>query len=162
MSTGLTERIQTGVEWTASLLFGGAVGYAVYVGLDGMVSLPELAVFAVAGGIAAHFLCGLGLKANALGAPQFAVRAFDVRDIETTEPDELLLTEADRLGDELVLTDSDLLMSELLLTEVVEPPAQAGDMLILDDVLAELGPESRVVRLFDRKAMPTPAIPSSP
>jgi hypothetical protein len=27
---------------------------------------------------------------------------------------------------------------------------------VLDDILAEIGPEARVVRLFDRKAMPTP------
>ena len=29
-------------------------------------------------------------------------------------------------------------------------------MTVLDDILAELGPDSRVVRLFDRSAMPTP------
>jgi hypothetical protein len=28
--------------------------------------------------------------------------------------------------------------------------------LVLDDILAEIGPDSRVVRLFDRKAMPPP------
>ena len=33
----------------------------------------------------------------------------------------------------------------------------ADDALLLDDILAEIGPDSRVVRLFDRDAMPTPA-----
>jgi hypothetical protein len=31
-----------------------------------------------------------------------------------------------------------------------------GDELILDDILAEIGPDSRVVRLFDPSAAPTP------
>jgi hypothetical protein len=30
------------------------------------------------------------------------------------------------------------------------------DLLVLDDVLSEIGPDSRVVRLFDPAAMPTP------
>jgi len=45
---------------------------------------------------------------------------------------------------------------ELLLTERHEPPVAEEEPLLLDDVLAEMGPDSRVVRLFDRKAMPTP------
>ena len=48
--------------------------------------------------------------------------------------DELLLTDADRLDETLV----------------------GGDELVLDDVLASLGEGSRVVRLFDPSAMPTP------
>jgi hypothetical protein len=37
-------------------------------------------------------------------------------------------------------------------------PARAAEEepLLLDDILAELGPDSRVVRLFDPEAMPTP------
>ncbi|MFL6728609.1 MAG: hypothetical protein ACJ8E3_06195 [Sphingomicrobium sp.] len=49
--------------------------------------------------------------------------------------------------DELVLTDSDRLDRE------ANEPA---DELLLDDVLAKLEDFSRVVRLFDRSAMPTP------
>jgi hypothetical protein len=47
--------------------------------------------------------------------------------------------------------------TELLLTERFEPPSSPADddTLLLDDILAELGPDSRVVRLFDRAAMPT-------
>ena len=46
---------------------------------------------------------------------------------------------------------------ELLLTETWhEPPPAEAEPLVLDDILAELGPDSRVVRLFDPAAMPTP------
>lgn len=42
--------------------------------------------------------------------------------------------------------------------QTVQHPAPAGSPeLLLDDVLAELEPDSRVVRLFDPAAMPTPA-----
>jgi len=66
------------------------------------------------------------------------------------DPSELLLTKADQVDrpfdDELILTDADRLVA-------ASPEAQP---LLLDDILTELGPQSRVVRLFDPKAMPTP------
>jgi hypothetical protein len=73
---------------------------------------------------------------------------------EPQRPDELFLTDADRLQPckahdlgELLLTDSDRF----------DPASHdAPDELVLEDILAELGPESRVVRLFDPAAMPTP------
>jgi hypothetical protein len=48
---------------------------------------------------------------------------------------------------------------ELVLTEemIIERPAAGpGEELVLDDVLAEIEPDSRVVRLFDPRQMPTP------
>jgi hypothetical protein len=60
-----------------------------------------------------------------------------------TEPVELLLTDPV----ELILTDAD---------RVPTAPTHAPEELMLDDILAELGPDSRVVRLFDPAAMPTP------
>ena len=52
-----------------------------------------------------------------------------------------MLTEGDRLdGGELLLTEAD---------EVSQPAPE------LDDIFAELGPDSRVVRLFDPRTMPT-------
>jgi hypothetical protein len=45
----------------------------------------------------------------------------------------------------------------LLLTEVHQPATEPAEPLVLDDILTELGPDSRVIRLFDRAAMPTPA-----
>jgi hypothetical protein len=62
--------------------------------------------------------------------PRLPVPVFDVREIEPVEMDELLLTDA-------------------------YVPAEAEEPLVLDDVLAELEPDSRVVRLFDPAAMPT-------
>ena len=152
MDAGLIDRIESGAERLASASFGAASGYAAYVGLGGLVSSPELAVCASAVAIVAHLLCGRTLDAVAHQGPQFKFRAFDVRQIETLDQsDELLLTEDDQVSDELVLAQADRLRSlgELVLGD-------ADRLLVLDDVLAEIGPESRVVRLFDRKAMPTP------
>jgi hypothetical protein len=66
--------------------------------------------------------------------------SFTPLDLELEDPDELLLTEQV----ELLLTNSDRL----------DPPP--GDVLVLDDILAELGPGSRVVRLFDPASTPSP------
>ena len=49
---------------------------------------------------------------------------------------------------ELVLTAADRVDAE---------KAAERAPLVLDDILAEIGPDARVVRLFDRKTMPTPA-----
>jgi hypothetical protein len=142
MNAGTINRIETNVERGSAGLFGVSVGYAGYVGLGAIVSPPELFICAAAGAILAHLLCSSALQAVAHGARQFKVPVFDVGDIETID-DELLLTDADRIApDELVLTDADRL--------------NGGGALVLDDILAEIGPDSRVVRLFDRSAMPTP------
>lgn len=148
MDAGLIERIETGAERFASAAFGGASGYAAYSVLGGVVGLPELAVCAGAAALGAHLLCGRALRAFARQGPQFKVRAFNLREIEELS-DELLLT--DRFTDELVLTDADRVGApdELVLSD-------SDRLLVLDDVLKQIGPDSRVVRLFDHKAMPTP------
>ena len=133
-------RLELIVERGAAALFGGAVGFALFVGLWGSVGQPERAICAAAGAILANLLCTRALQAWAAAGPQFKVPAFAEAPIETQ--DELLLTHADIIYPELVLTDADRLPAE-------EP-------LELDDILAELGPDSRVVRLFDPAAMPTP------
>jgi hypothetical protein len=46
-------------------------------------------------------------------------------------------------------------LDELLLTDFVRPAQASEDALVLDDMLAKPGPDSRVVRLFDPAAMPT-------
>ena len=70
MNTGLIDRVQTSVEWTASLLFGGAVAYAAYIGLKVAISLHALAVLEAASGMVAHLVCIRDLKANARVPPQ--------------------------------------------------------------------------------------------
>jgi hypothetical protein len=98
------------------------------------------------------------LPAFALPAIEDAIVADHIDDFWVVEPrpaDELLLT--DRIvPDELLLTEADQVCGdELLLTERFQPVG--ADELVLDDILAELTPDSRVVRLFDPAAMPTPA-----
>ena len=140
MNAGTLNRIENAAEAGAAALFAAAVGLAAYVGLTGVITQPELAICTAAAAIGANLLCMRALQAWAASAPAFRLAAFAPATLDTT--DELLLTEADRMPSELVLTDADRLLSE-------EP-------LVLDDILAELGPDSRVVRLFDRSAMPTP------
>jgi hypothetical protein len=146
MNAGLIDHMETSAERAASALFGAAVGYAAYAGLSGMVSLPELAICAAAAAIVGHLVSSRVLQATATRASHFKVPVFSPEEIESWQYEELLLGDADRLGPvgELVLTDADQL------------EASPHDDLVLDDVLAELDPDSRVVRLFDRKAMPTP------
>ena len=139
------KRLELIVERGAAAIFGSAVGFAAYAGLWGFVGQPERAVCAAAAAIVANLLCTRALQAWATAGPQFAIPAFEQVAIETD--DELLLTEADMLLPELILTDADRL-----------PPQEP---LELDDILAELGPDSRVVRLFDPAKMPTPGQLSS-
>lgn len=156
MSARLTDRVETGVELAAAAMFGGAVAYAALVWLSALV--PQAWPYSLAAGILAALLCFRTMRALAGRKPRPAVSIFNVRDIEL-ELDELLLTESDRTGcAELVLTDADVIKGdELLLTDEVRAARPVANPLMLDDILAELGPDSRVVRLFDPKAMPTPA-----
>lgn len=52
-------------------------------------------------------------------------------------------------------------LTELLLTERVDEPRPGTDPLLLDDILAELGSDSRVVRLFDPASIPTAGVLSA-
>jgi hypothetical protein len=68
-----------------------------------------------------------------------------IRTIEAVALEELVLTDVDRLHPaELILTDAHRLHSE------------SDEPLVLDDILAQIDPDSRVVRLFDPSAVPTP------
>lgn len=150
MNARLIDRVETGIEATAAALFGGAVAYAVYSCLGSAALRPQ---YSAAGGIVAFLLCLRVIRAMAERKTDMPIPVFNVRDLEP-EFDELVLSDSDRLDSgELVLTDADRLDSdELLLTDAQRVPEEP---LALDDILAELGPESRVVRLFDPKSMPT-------
>ena len=133
MQAGLATKIETGVDRAAAALFAGAVGYAAYVGLAAHSVRPVLGGETAAAALLAFFLSFWLLKVVRPESRKLPVPVFDVREIEAIE------------------------CAELLLTERYEPnPALADDPLVLDDVLAELGPDSRVVRLFDPATMPTP------
>jgi hypothetical protein len=75
------------------------------------------------------------LGAVAAGSPTFLLPAFDPASLPAADPADEVLTDSDRLD---------------------RPQVADADELVLDDVLARLEDFSRVVRLFDRSAMPTP------
>jgi hypothetical protein len=156
MDAGLIGRIESGVERGASALFAAAVAYAAYRLLTATGIQPQLGFWAAGAGALAYFPCSLLLAAiNERGAhfalPDFSLPSFDFVD----PPEELLLTERLTSADELLLTERVGETHELILTD-----ADRADQapLVLDDILAELGPEARVVRLFDRRAMPQPKL----
>lgn len=143
MRGGKRERIEKAVDIGAASAVAGAVAFSVHKLLPGYVGRPYLNIVAVCLGIAVfllsfRFLRGLGSK-----APDFELRLFELPQLSFDEPDELLLTQQV----ELLLTDADR----------VKPPRSTEEELVLNDILAKLGPQSRVVRLFDPAAMPTPA-----
>ena len=166
MDARLIDRIETNVERAASALFAGAVGFAAYMMLRAWVDQSEVAACTIAAVAIAYVLSRRTLYAIANRKPRVPVPVFDLREFDSTEDGEFLLTErmhgellhteADQFDDELVLTDEERLGDELVLTEADRVEPTSGEPLVLDDILAELGPDARVVRLFDRKAMPTP------
>jgi hypothetical protein len=121
-------RVERGVEAAAAGIFAAAVAYSA----GRLLELTPLAwPLALA---AAFLLCRHALAAVGAEGRDFVLAAFDVPSIEPQAPEELLLTEADE----------------------VEASAPHTDELLLDDVLAAVGPDSRVVRLFDRRGMLSP------
>ena len=133
MDAGKVRQIETGVEASASALLAAAVGFAVYRYLEPDVVQPALGTF-VALAVAAVFgTCWHLLALVDRRPPEFAFTTFDLGAVMPMRPLELVLTDADQLY----------------------PNQAADDALVLDDVLAELGPDSRVAQLFDPNAMPT-------
>jgi len=116
--------------------------------IEWMCDLVAAALFAAAAGYVLRTLTG----SDALAASGLALAGIAcLRILRSVEPQKelapfepfdvrLLFAQAD----ELLLTDAERLRE-------VDP-----DELLLDDVLERPAPDSRVVRLFDRSAMPTP------
>jgi len=141
------QRIETMAGFCAAASLAAAVGFAVFhaVGL-----VAGVAAMVAAGGLSAlaAYPAGTTLIRMLEGAPKpFPQPIFEIANIEPVivadEPDERLLPEV--LG-ELVLTEDDRL---------------GAGPLVLDDVLREIAPDSRVVQLFDRSAMPSPTNPKA-
>ena len=118
--------------------------------IEGATSLIAAAIFAAAVAFAVNRLSGSALVVGAAAASALFIALLALRSIDPAEevfplahfaPQQLAFEELE----ELILTDADRLSVE-----------QASDELVLDDVLGKLGEESRVVRLFDVSAMPTP------
>lgn len=153
MNAGLVKRIETGVERSASALFGVAVGYAAYgISVAGGMD-PQVAIGAGGAGALAYLPCSRLLRVVGARRAGFAVSDFQVRDAEFAEPTNELLLDEQVLPQELLLTDR-AHPDELLLTDSDRVDGDAP--LVLDDILDEIGPDARVVSLFDRRAMPAP------
>lgn len=118
----------------AAGLLGAAVGYAGWaVGSGRTDDAGMLAIWAAIAGLT--YIFALKKLGDFGQRPAFSVPRFEPAALELAALEELVLTAADRL----------------------EPEAEvAAEPLVLDDVLARLDPDSRVVQLFDSKRMPTP------
>lgn len=138
------ERIEAAVDRLAAAVLAAATGYCGFVLLRGAMPAGQLVAASAASGGLAYLVAATVLRRVPAHRRRFAVPVFEVRDPGLRDQwDELLLTEQV----ELELTDAERLPTD-------QP---SSDELLLDDILASLGPDSRVVRLFDRAAMPTPA-----
>jgi len=113
------------VDIGSASLFAGAAGYSALL-LASPAAGAAAAAIAFAG---AHRMLGRIDR-----QPRFALPEFAVTGVEAEE-DELLLTE----------------LTELMLVETV----QTHEELLLDDRLTEPEPDSRVIRLFDPRTLPT-------
>jgi hypothetical protein len=145
MQSASVIRIEKNVDRAASALFGLACGYATNLWFVGELPRPMLGAATVAAAAFAYLLSARALGAVHPQLPRFPVSIFDVREVEPMNSADLVAV------DEGEKTDP-----ELLLTDRVEPAHTTGEEpLLLDDILAEPGSNSRVVRLFDPSAMPT-------
>lgn len=86
--------------------------------------------YIVVGAAVAFAGCFYGLRSIEPEYLEFPLPAFEARPFEPADIDELLLT------------------------DFLQPVSD--ETLVLDDILAEAGPDSPVVRLFDPQAMPMP------
>ena len=158
MGGSKAERIEAAADRMAAALFAGAVGFAFFSAVERAFREPQLALFTASAAVLAFLASARSLASFEPEGRSFDVPVFELPQIVPDDLDELLLT--DRVdADELLLTDR-VAAGELFLTEsdrLHPPQPNAPDELVLDDILAELGPDSRVVRLFDPAAMPTPA-----
>jgi hypothetical protein len=126
-------RIEAFMDHGAASAFGAAVAW---ISFRLLAVLPEhRTAVALASGAVAYALAALLLRRFVAAAPSFAVPCFEVADLQFEQVEELVLTDEDRLR---------------------PTPTRSADELVLDDILAELEPDSRVVRLFDPARMPTP------
>lgn len=126
-------KIESTLDRAASGLFALAAAFAGTVLLEARLGAAERWGGAAAIAALAYFASLRLLGTIEPKEPMLPVPVFDVREMEPIEPDELLLGDPE-----------------------APPVGLINDALLLDDVLGELTPDSRVVRLFDAAAMPTP------
>jgi hypothetical protein len=113
---------------------------------ESLVDVGAAALFAAAIAYALHWWIAGSAGVYGGGAAAFALSFAGLRRVEP-EPRRF------KVSDFVIQPIAS--MPELLLAEADRYVARE-DELVLDDILAEIGPDSRVVRLFDPAAMPTP------
>ena len=141
MGGGRADRIEAGMDALAAGALAAGAGTCLFLLSFALPAVGAGAAIAFAGVFA-------GLRAIAPEPQDFLLPALAPGELPVTESDELLLTD--------VYRSSPPIADELLLTDVYLPEPPICDELILDDILEKLSPNSRVVRLFDPAAMPTP------
>ena len=143
MRGGKHERFEKLVDIGAAAIFAAAVGSSLFALIRSSIGEPYLAAITASFAAVTFLFAFRLLRRIGANAPDFALRTFELPGFGFDQMDELLLTE----------------QVELLLTEAdrVRPRRSPEEELVLSDILAKLGPDSRVVRLFDPAAMPTPA-----
>ena len=154
IKAGPTETI---LDISAATWIAGCSAYAIAIvsaGAGNSVSFPLAMVGSGVSWFVAYDLL------RRLRGHDFPMPSFTLQAMEAEEP--LSSAEDERFPELLLTADMGLLRTELLLTEGQRLDGRAGPdaapppvELVLDDILAELGPESRVVRLFDPSKMPT-------
>jgi hypothetical protein len=142
MGGGRATKVENVVERATAIVFAAALASSAFALLMNRLEPLRLGIVALGAFAGGYVVASSFLRVLGGGAVGFALPAFELPALDLEPWDELLLTELV----ELVLTEADRLTSQ----------KSAEDELILDDILAKLGSDSRVVRLFEPGAMPTP------
>ncbi|MBV9527781.1 hypothetical protein [Sphingomonas sp.] len=133
MNDGGAERIERVVDGAAAAVLAASSAWCAVILSRGPIEAVMIAGVALGAGL-------LLLRAVRPEERHFALRDFVSPDAPECEGDHGAFAGAELSEGEHDIAESD-----------------AGAELLLDDVLAEITPNSRVVRLFDAAAMPTPA-----
>ena len=131
---GQISGVSRAIDIGSAGLFAGAAGYSAVLLIASPVAGAAVATAAFVG---AHRALGRIGDSPSLPLPDFAVE-----ELAFPEPGEL---------PELLLTER----TELLLTEVAEALTDEEDALLLEDRLEAPPQDSRVIRLFDPRLLPT-------
>jgi hypothetical protein len=119
----------------AAVCIAASVGIAAGSPADRADIVLLLSVSAVAAVATYRILAGMR-------SPGYAIRAFDLMPVEASGPEAAPVDLP-----ELLLTSAQMV--------IAPPPEESPEELVLNDVLAEIKPNSRVVQLFDPNRIPT-------
>jgi hypothetical protein len=131
---GQNNGVSRAIDIGSAGLFAGAAGYSAVLLIASPVAGAAVATAAFVG---AHRALG-----RIADRPEFAVPGFAAEQLDFAEPEEL---------PELLLTER----AELLLTELAGGPPEEDEALLLEDRLEIPSDDSRVIRLFDPRLLPT-------